>query len=82
MGRKSAFVVITGPRVVLPGLNPMSAKIASRIERHRSLIVMVRLDRTIGVPKIALSRCVRADGPVEPDHDEGWEVRPRSRIVR
>jgi hypothetical protein len=43
---------------------------------------MVRLDRTIGVPKIALSRCVRADGPVEPDHDEGWEVRPRSRIVR
>ena len=39
---------------------------------------MVRLDRTIGVPKIALSRCVRADGPVKPDHDEGWEVRPRS----
>jgi hypothetical protein len=32
---------------------------------------MVRLDRTIGVPKIALTPCDYADGPVEPDHDEG-----------
>ena len=41
--------------IVLPGLDPMRAKIASRIERHRSFIVMVRPDRSIGVPKIALT---------------------------
>ena len=33
----------------------MRAKIASRIERHRSFIIMARLDRTIGVLKIALT---------------------------
>jgi hypothetical protein len=37
-------------------LDPIDdAKTASRLERHRSVFVMVRLDRTIGVPKIALT---------------------------
>ena len=62
------------PSVVIPGLDPIRAKIASRLERHGSMFVMVRLDRTIGVSKIALTRCARADGPVEPDHDEGGNV--------
>ena len=54
----------------------MGAKTVSRIERHRSFIVMVRLDRSIGVPKIALtgviapmvrsSRAMTGDGGCAP----------------
>ena len=41
---------------VILGLDPIGAKIEPRVERHRSLFVMVGLDPTIGVLKIALTR--------------------------
>ena len=44
-----------GLSAIMAGLDPIGAKIVSRIDRHRSFIVMIRLDRTIVLPKIALT---------------------------
>jgi hypothetical protein len=58
VGMRPAFAVILG-------LDPMRAKKACRTP----LIVMVRLDRTIGCPKHVLTGLLRQMVRSEPDHD-------------
>jgi hypothetical protein len=52
----------------------MGAKMVSPMNPYRCWTVTVRLDRTIGVPKIRSHQPVPADGSVEPDHDVRWRL--------